>query len=602
MRIRLIQITTRRSGAQARREEMRDDDVLTVGRGTDNDVSLPGLSVSLHHASFRLLAGGIRVEGVEGNVVVVNGRVSSGQDVAPGDVIRLGSFDLRLLEPAGDEQLALEIEEVERAGDALEALHRHTRLGVEGGWLSQRRLTWLGIIATPLLFFALPWRAAHWSEPVHGQPETRLDRAAVAAVQTWSTGPIAPGHRRFAQECGRCHVVGFEQVRDQECLACHARIEAHADPDRSPHPLTDITCTECHTEHAGVHGLSEREPSSCVPCHAQLASLEPPAKLAVATDFGTDHPQFRLTLVAKDGQRERVTWSPKLEESTGLIYSHLRHVGQAVENRATGRSEYMRCDSCHVTEPGGRSFEPVQFETACQSCHPMGFDEDFPETQAFHGDPVLTRERLLDFYSAVALGGRVPPGRGPAVLRGAPGKTLGPSERRAALDWAKAQAKLASEFLMTNEERCGECHPILKHAARDGGDAVAPVDVPHRWLAHTQFSHRTHMPSACSACHASITVFDPDASPDVPRPSWAAATSEPYGLLTPDELARLHPGETPSDSASDVSIPGLEDCRSCHAGPSAPLGRIASECVLCHDFHRQEQGPMSGTSVAGHYR
>jgi hypothetical protein len=601
MRIRLIQITTRRSGAQARREELRDDDFLTVGRGTDNDVSLPGLSVSLHHASFRRVDATLRVEGLDANVVRVNGLIGSGHDVGPGDVVQVGSFELRLIALAAGEDLALEIQEVARVGDERESLALRTRLGIARGWLSPRLLSWLGILAVAGLCAALPWRAANWSVRVQELPASPLARASVAAVQSWSTGPISTPHRQLARECGLCHAQGFEAVRNEDCLACHARTAAHAPADVSPSELSDARCTACHTEHRGKHGLSELEASSCVRCHARLASRVPPADQAVASNFGTDHPQLRLTVLkdAATGKRERVTWSPSLEESTGLRFSHLRHVGQAVESRATGRSEYLRCDTCHESDATGSGFEEVRFEERCQGCHALGFDEAFPKKQAMHGDPAAMREGLLEFYSAVALGGLVPPGRGPAVLRAAPGRTLTNGERRAALDWAEAQAKAASAFLLEGKYRCGMCHPVTKSAARDGGDGVAPVQVPRAWLPHARFSHLRHAPSPCSVCHAAITVFSPTvstASPVVPRPAWAAYASAPYGLLTKEELARAHPGMKPSDKASDVSIPGRDDCRACHLGPDAPAGFVASECVLCHDFHRRELGPLAATA------
>lgn len=595
MRIRIVQITTRRSGAQARHDDLRDDDVLTIGRGTDNDLSLPGLSVSLHHATIRRVSSEIRVEGVEGNVVAVNGRPCTTRAIEPGDTLQIGSFEIRVLARTHGEDLTIEVEEVERAGDAREALARRTRLGVGRGLFSGRRLAVLGLVLVALVLGVAPLRAAFWSETDDGRPGPPLENASVGLVQTWSTGPISAPHAQIATECGRCHVTGFSRVRDVECLACHARIEAHATVEHSPVELRDMRCTSCHEEHAGPGGLSRLEASSCAPCHGQLASLDPAAPDAVATDFDEDHPQFRLTLAADPAtkRRERVTWTPTLQEATGLVFSHVRHVGQAVESRATGRSEYLRCDSCHTVDATGLGYDRVGFAEHCQSCHSLGFDEDFPETQAHHGDPAVMRERLLEFYAAVALGGRIPPQRAAGVVRAVPGTVLSPAAKRAALAWAEAQARTANVFLMEGDKRCGMCHQTVSGSARDGGLGVEPVDVPRTWLPHAAFSHRSHMPSACSTCHAAITVFDPLASPDVPRPGWAAPGAKPYGLLTPTELAALHRGATPSDAASDVSIPGLDTCRECHGGARAPLGRIASQCVLCHSFHRPALPPMS---------
>ncbi len=621
MRIRLITITTRRSGAKARREEMREDDVLTVGRGTDNDVSLAGLTVSLHHARFHRTEDSVVVEAVDANVIRVNGVSTTRREVGPGDVVQLGSFELRVLPPGENEDLLLEIEEVERSADALDALSKRVRIGVGRGLLSERALAYLAILAVAALCLALPWKSARWLDETRAvsnptaqadaaraggdsapsRAEALLAQASVSGVQSWSIGPISAPHRQFAQECGRCHAVGFEQVRDAECLDCHSRVEAHAEADVSPPELSGMTCTACHTEHRGAAGLSLRQENACAPCHSELGELQPPSEHAVASSFGTDHPQFRLTILEDpaSGARERVTWRPDLQESTGLLFSHVRHVGQAVEDRATGGSEYMRCDSCHVADASGVGYEPVGFEERCQSCHALGFDDDFPERQALHGDPVKLREDLLGFYSAVALGGLVPAGRGPAVLRAAPGRPLSPRQREAALAWAAAEAAEASEFLLEGDERCGMCHVVVPRAARDGGDDVVPVQVSDSWLPRAMFTHRSHAPSPCSACHPSITVFDPEASPEIARPSWAERGSQPYGLLTPEELARAHPGMTPSDDASDVSIPALDDCRSCHLGPEAPVGFVASPCGLCHDFHRRELGPMAETMQGG---
>jgi len=592
VRIRLIQVTTRRSGEKARREEVREDDVLGIGRGTDNDLSLPGLSVALHHATLRV-DDGIRVEGVGGAMVRVNGRPAHSRRLAPGDVVGIGSFELRLLEPAAGEDLCLEVEEVAHAGDPRSELERRVRVGIRRGPLGLRALTMYAVLAMVGLAVALPWQAALWSEePPEARPEGPLAEASIQAVQGWSVGPIARAHAQFSTECGRCHSAAFAPVGDDSCLVCHGRIEAHATAADSPPALRDMACVSCHTDHEGPHGPSERQSLGCAPCHGTLASTVPAAPEAVATDFASDHPEFRLTLATDPPSRarERVTWRPDLEEATGLLFSHVRHVGQAVENRETGETGYLRCDACHVEDRQGRSYEPVSFAKHCQDCHALGFDDDFPERQAFHGDPARMRAELLEFYSAVALGGIVPPGRGPAVLRAAPGGRLSDSQRRAALAWAENEAHEADTLLMAGDERCGMCHPIQAGTARDGGAGVAPVDVPHAWLPHARFSHRSHQPSACHDCHPTVSAFDPEASPEVPRPAWAAPDSHPYGLLPVAALAAE--GLAPSDSASDVSIPGIEGCRDCHGGAEAPTGRVASACDLCHGFHRAAIGPM----------
>jgi pSer/pThr/pTyr-binding forkhead associated (FHA) protein len=80
------------------RELVLDAHPLTVGRGANNDVSLPGDEyASTRHARFEPRRDGVWIEDVGStNGTFVNGiRLTRERRLAPGDVVRVGETDLR---------------------------------------------------------------------------------------------------------------------------------------------------------------------------------------------------------------------------------------------------------------------------------------------------------------------------------------------------------------------------------------------------------------------------------------------------------------------------------------------------------------------------
>src|SRR5207253_5837053 len=94
MRVRLFHVTLRRSGARARKEEVVEVERLTVGRGTDNALHIPGLTIALHHCVFVKRPDAIYVEPVAARDLRVNANVTTGQRLMKGDVVRAGQREL----------------------------------------------------------------------------------------------------------------------------------------------------------------------------------------------------------------------------------------------------------------------------------------------------------------------------------------------------------------------------------------------------------------------------------------------------------------------------------------------------------------------------
>ncbi len=573
MRVRLVHITTRRSGAKSRREERLEVESLSVGRGTDTGLSLNGLTISLHHATFQQRTDGIYIVKDDAQDLRVNGQLTNDEKLESGDSVRVGQFELRVLSPENDEDLALEVEERVRRGDERQELGKRLRLGVERGLLTRRKLAWSLVATILVVFLAIPLLSG------------RFEGA-------WNSGSISRKHAFIADECSACH-ERFARVSNDGCLGCHRGIENHTSVEASPAALEGARCASCHVEHNGSAGLAEIDQTLCEECHADLAAVYASTALADASDFGDRHPEFRLFVVSNpgSGEREPAVWSPELRERSGVRFSHLLHVGDVLPH-PDGRWLRLRCDECHHPDAGGMKMQPISFEKHCATCHVLNFDEDFEGVEALHGDPVRMRENLRGLYSERALKGEVKKADAPPAVRFArPGQKFTAAQAEIVFRWVEKQVREAEEHLMHDPGECALCHELMPGSAADAGTGVAPVEIASVWMPKSEFRHTTHSPFPCGDCHAAAAVYDPDAGDEGGRPGWSLPGAGPYALRTPDEL-RAETGLEPSQVATDVLLPGLDTCRGCHGGAGAGPPKVASDCVLCHPFHREEHGPM----------
>jgi len=581
MRVQVVYITPGPAGAAARRVETLEVERLSIGRGTDNDVALSGLTVSLHHAQIAMRGESPWVEVVKGPSVLVSGRPRQTQRLQPGDVLRIGHTDLRVLPPEGDAgagpglDLLLEVEETLHEGDDRAQLDRRTTLGIERGLLSRRKLSWAAVVVVLAAFLALPLVSRE--------------------QQSWSSGPISNEHRFFEDQCERCHGA-FRAVSDDGCLDCHFSTAPHTADDAAVRGLSATRCADCHIEHTGSQMLADLGEPLCSGCHASIREAFAEATVDDASDFGSRHPPFRLHVVTEpgSGKRTRAVWTPELSERSGLEFNHLRHVGQLLL-KPDGERGSLPCGACHTLGEAGTTMRPIDFESACQGCHRLTFDDRVPDREAFHGDPAEMRRQLRALYSDLVVRGEIRDSRAPNAVRfRRPGAQITVRERLEIQEYVDRRVADASRHLLLSPGECARCHEVLPRAASDGGDGIAPVEVARVWMEKSEFRHATHAPFACRDCHPAATVYDPQDDPGgiPPRPAWSLKDAKPYGLLTPEELASAT-GLEPSVRSSDVLIPSLERCRSCHGGQTADTPQVASGCGLCHPFHRREHAPAA---------
>jgi predicted CXXCH cytochrome family protein len=568
MRVRLLHVTLRRSGAKARKEEVVEVERLTVGRGTDNALHIPGLTVALHHCVFVKRPDGIYVEPVDARDLRVNGNVTTGQRLAKGDVVRVGQRELRVLEIGGAEDLTLEIEEVARS--AVDALRAHTRIGIERGFLTRRTLSWTFVVGILFFFLAIPllYHLVRFvggdktKQAVHPRPPATspLEYAGRLIEVGWISGPLARNHSHLKNDCAACHAAGFARVRDQECIACHSAMGRHTPMEIPLKEINTVRCASCHVEHKGDAGLLGFGPEMCTPCHANIKAKFTGTTLLNVHGFSRGHPEFRPAVVIDSaaGQRARVPLQllrqpvaasdGAMREHSGLKFSHTTHLQPGLSG-ADGEEVTLKCGDCHTPDAGQALMRPIEYRRHCQGCHDLKFEKGV-DRQAPHASPQEVQNAVTEFYSRLALGGESSTTRSKE-------RPL-PADREGALAWAQEKAASANRRLLGAKGTCATCHTI---SARDGTISVAPVLlVPapgaERWFAFAAFVHRPHQMVACESCH------------DVSQ----------------------------AKDATTVAMPGIERCRDCH-GDTGRAGELFSSCITCHKFHHAEAGLMGGVHL-----
>jgi hypothetical protein len=153
-------------------------------------------------------------------------------------------------------------------------------------------------------------------------------------------------------------------------------------------------------------------------------------------------------------------------------------------------------------------------------------------------------DSLREFYQFVTTRG-VAPSDGkpltPTLEFRRPGASKAPRPVFATATGDARQRAAASAEELFEKTSCVICHDVTRvpgagPAGTTGADLpqwkIAPIAAPHDYLPKANFSHDAHVASDCTTCHAAKT----------------------------------------SKKVDEVLIPGIDNCRTCHAG-------------LCHSFH-----------------
>jgi len=443
----------------------------------------------------------------------------------------------------------------------------------------KRAKLWLSVLV-PLL--ALGWLA--W-------------RGITRDSRVYSSGRMSEAHAVLEKQCVVCHMqkagAFSSKAADQACLACHDGPVHHENEVRAAVPQ----CATCHSEHRGRMNIAAASNQACAECHANLRVASGVLSVVAHVEsFNDGHPEFAaLRRGAKD---------PGTIKLNHAIHS------RPIRRGPNGPVVQLACGDCHrppavnaawpyadsnylnatvsygddaVLAPvrattsaprgardGHEYMEAPKFATACAGCHALTFDKRF-DAGVPHDKPEAVRAFLMKKFSEyiAAHPGELREMQQPdRTLTGNP--SLPGAQSLTPAQWVNEHTKVAEELLW--KKTCSQCHVLtgaqlqdtriarwdaaspgnavrLASAEGTSGSAelplpqVAPARVTSLWLPHAKFDHDAHRGFSCVGCH---------------------------------------PKSLTSTESSDVLVPGIESCQTCHApGPE----HAESRCFECHTYH-----------------
>lgn len=418
---------------------------------------------------------------------------------------------------------------------------------------SKRANFWLSVAVPGLALVWIAWHGFSWDSRVY------------------SSGRMSEAHAVLEAECAACHVqragAFSAKASDAACLSCHDGPIHHVAQTRT------LSCATCHTEHRGRVNIVLAKNESCAECHGNLKTSggETPF-VANIYSFEEGHPEF-ASLRARGGVAASDPGTIRL--------NHAIHM-KPIRRGPNGPNVQLDCGDCHrpqaarapdwkfadakylAGEPsdahsddtiaapqgilgdyrpatGRELMAPVKFATACAGCHSLAFDKRFNEGVPHDKTEVVYAFLVKEFGEYI----RSHPGE----LRETrdPGRDLTGKPAPASVrvytenEWVAARVSDAEELLW--RKTCKQCHALTPRVRQKSLPEVEAARTTVRWMPHAKFDHDAHQGFSCVSCHEKALS---------------------------------------STEASDVLLPGIATCKTCHApGPE----HAESRCVECHRYH-----------------
>ena len=554
----LIRFLTRTSGGSVEtRDRVVEGDAITLGRATDRTLHLKDSRVALDHARIFRSGGRTLLACKAPAQAIVNGAVRRDAELHVGDTVQIGANTLRVIAPDEGLDLAFTFE-LDATEDVRAGVVDRPRLSLAELGLYKRRWAWALFIGFIVLGLLLPL-----SGTVRKGGSETLRSLHLPSDRAWLPGALHVIHATLNGRCEACHDQPFVRVRSESCLTCHStNLHSHVRATAAvPVATEQLACTACHAEHEEPARLVQTDQRLCATCHAGGATRSVAAgRIPRATDFLLDHPAFRDERIGTERlglerTLERMDEGRQGVHDQGLRFAHDVHLDPKGIKAPQG-SVVMKCGDCHQPEPGGRRMLPIRMETHCASCHRLDFDPAEPDRSVPHGDPKQVMATLVEYYSARYLAGY--PDRfasaKPNRMVELPAIEISRGDRERLMGLARTRATSVARDLF-ERRTCVECHEVKREEGADGLSwAIAKVSRTDAWMPNARFDHSRHGTSLtpCSTCH---------------------------------DAAK-------SKRASDVLMPGIETCRTCHGGERNHAGSsslLASTCTTCHSFHSERQ-------------
>nr|WP_284698725.1 cytochrome c3 family protein [Sphingomonas lycopersici] len=384
-------------------------------------------------------------------------------------------------------------------------------------------------------------------------------------------------------QCEACHREAFVSVRDNACVACHKDAHDHAPagrlalaretPGLGGQLLAKVAhafnkppagaCVDCHREHEGAGPMQPTPQAFCTDCHGSLKDRLKDTSLADARDFGIAHPQFRPLVETVPGKHptfERKSLDQPITSDDGLKFPHDIHLsatGGVAKMARTMKAEHgfgdaLACKDCHKPTADGTRFLTVDMERDCKMCHSLSFETIGGTVRTLrHGQPDQVIADLRAYYRSTAptrpieLGGMAR--RRPGDY--AEGRIYHAYFGAAATRPGNADAAIRAVF--SRGGACYDCHVVTPPGSNGATTwRITPVNQPMRYMMHGWFDHAAHRTEKCESCHAA------------PK----------------------------SSAATDLLLPGIATCRTCHGGEQSKAA-VPSSCAMCHSYHTGDGAP-----------
>jgi hypothetical protein len=266
-----------------------------------------------------------------------------------------------------------------------------------------------------------------------------------------------------------------------------------------------------------------------------------------------------------DADRKRYGWKPEIDLGAPVQLDcaacHRLDGEEAAETPITHQSILPRNSGAYML--------PVIYESHCRSCHPLKFDPRFPNGEMRHGfTPRELLGELRQFYAAQATNADPELLRRFVPSRPVPGRQV--DQKLTKVEEAIDQKVLAASRILlgSGQKGCAQCHELapssvpLAHSADISKVEVRPVNVPRLWFVRARFDHSAHRSLQCLSCH-----------PQAPA----------------------------SSHSSQLLLPGIEICASCHGTARSEDGRVrggaGSHCTECHLYHNGDH-PLQGNGAS----
>jgi len=236
-------------------------------------------------------------------------------------------------------------------------------------------------------------------------------------------------------------------------------------------------------------------------------------------------------------------------------YGNAKMIQTSIADRAS--EPELRAGEIHPGE--GRAYmASPSYERNCLSCHKLQFDRDISEPVPHGKQPAelhafivnqlqsyIAQHRSAVSEAILPVNTRIPRGPQPIIARSAD-------------EWVRLRAAIDEQLLW--RKTCAECHtlraPAKMEATQVDFPEVPKANIKPLWLPNSVFSHYSHISIDCKSCHSKAIS---------------------------------------SQESSNVLVPGIKTCQTCHNGKPEKVGQAENGCFLCHQYHQwQNQEPIKG--------